>query len=75
MIINAGNEILLLDPPYYGEANQSNVNSGTHHNVISVGDNPQIGPSNRDQPQLVNFDAYANSITIKTKYRGPNPNV
>ncbi len=75
LIINAGNEILLLDPPYYGEANQSNVNSGTHHNVISVGDNPQIGPSNRDQPQLVNFDAYANSITIKTKYRGPNPNV
>jgi hypothetical protein len=70
IIINAGNEILLMDAPYYGYKNKNNINEGKMHNVISVND---IGPIRTDNPEVLSQNPVLQNIKVATKYEGPNP--
>jgi len=70
IIINAGNEILLMDAPYFGFSNKDHVNEGNMHNVVSVNG---IGPIRTDDPKVEDFSISEKSIKISTKYEGPTP--
>ena len=73
IIINAGNEILLLDPAYYGYSSRHNVNMGNMHNVVTVDGQ---GPVRSDDPKFGKSNLYKSGkyVEMKTIYRDSKPN-
>ena len=65
-IIGAGEDVLAIDPAMYGWNYRDDVNSGDHHNVITIDGN---GPDPK-QSSIIDFDPLTHIGTLETTYTG-----
>jgi hypothetical protein len=64
IILSAGEDVLLMDPAYFGEDDKELVNQGPYHNIVTIDD----GPHAEDECAFGFLDAKQKSLFVKLNY-------